>query len=214
VTVTGTYRFFNDVGAGLQAAVIFGVKAPTGRTNATDADGVLFETEHQPGSGSWDGVFGGSLSRQMGQTTFSANAVYTRAGAGSQDTRLGDRLAYGLTASYLLSGEAGSGGASRLGGPFDGMMRHGGVDHAAKPPPAPTLTVSLGLNGQWSGRQTIAGERDDNTGGNTLFLTPGVSMTLDKWTTFVNVGIPVARQINGIQSDPALQVSSGISVRF
>ena len=76
------------------------------------------------------------------------------------------------------------------------------------------LDASLGLNGSWSSAQTIAGERDGNTGGNVVFLTPGLRMTVDKWSSFVSVGIPVARQLNGIQSDPRLQVTSGLSVKF
>ncbi len=214
VSVLGTYRFFSDHASGLDATVSFGVKAPTGLTNRVDQSGVLFETEHQPGSGSWDGLFGAALSKQLGQWTIGANALYARTGAGSQDTRLGDHMNYGVSAGYRICAQGGGhDDAMHLGAPFDGMMRHGGVDHAAAVP-STTIDVSLGLNGQWSAAQVIAREADGNTGGNIIYLTPGVRMTVEKWSSFVSVGVPIARQLNGIQSEPRLQVSSGVSVRF
>ena len=157
-----------------------------------------------------------------GFTTLSANALYAFAGDGSQETRLGDRLSYGMTASYRLwqSGDAHDHtDTMKLGAKFDGMMHHGGGDHAAEPVPhghssARAFDVSLGLNGRWSDKQKVAGERDDNTGGNVVFLTPGVKLTVDQWAGFVNVGVPILRDFNGIQSEPRLQVTTGISFRF
>jgi hypothetical protein len=72
----------------------------------------------------------------------------------------------------------------------------------------------LGLSGQWSDKQQVAGVRDDNTGGNIVYLTPGVKLTVDNWAGFVNVGVPIMRDFNGIQSEPRLQVTTGMSVRF
>ena len=218
-SVTGTYRFYNDVHNGVEAAVVLGVKAPTGRTDVVDRFGAQFETEHQPGSGSWDALVGGSLARQAGLWSFGANMLYARAGAGSQDTRLGDHFRISASATYRLWSDAGiSHSAMRMGGDFDGMMHHGGVNHAPEPAAnsgsTKSLDLSLSLEGQWFGRQTIAGEGDGNTGGALAFLTPGVHLNIDKWSWFGNVGIPVARQLNGIQSEPRLQASTGVSVRF
>ncbi len=220
LSVLGTYRFVNDRASGLEATVTFGVKAPTGRTNAVDRTGVLFETDHQPGSGSWDGLVGGGIGTRTGLWTFAANALFTRAGQGSQDTRLGDRLAYGVSAEYRIWTQSGADhhamhlGAMRSDAKLDGMMRHGGVDHPSPIGPSAAIDVSLGLGGQWTQSQTIAGERDGNTGGHIVSLTPGVRVTVDKWSGFVGVGVPIARQLNGIQSDPRLQVTTGVSVKF
>ena len=129
-SLLGTYRFFNDRVSGVDASVTVGVKAPTGRTNAVDQIGVLFETDHQPGSGSWDGLFGVSLNKQIGLWSFGANTLFTRAGAGSQDTRLGDRMSYGVSAAYRLwANTSNHDHAMHVGADFDGMMRHGGVTH-------------------------------------------------------------------------------------
>ena len=219
VSLTGTYRFINDVHRGFEAAVVFGVKAPTGRKDARDKNDELFETEHQPGSGSWDGLLGASLFKEVGLTTLSASALYAFAGEGSQDTRLGDRLNYSIAASYGLWSSGGDHAhAMKLGANFDGMMRRGGVDRAQEPHASHSgnkdFDVSLGLNGQWSGKQNVAGERDDNTGGHVLYLTPGARLTIDKWAGFVNIGLPIARELNGIQSEPRVQVTTGMSVKF
>ena len=101
-TVTATYRFLRESSAGLNAAAIVGLKVPTGRDDALDKNGEAFETEHQPGSGSWDGVFGLSVSRQVGLINISANGLYGLAGDGDRKTNLGDHVSYGVAASYRV----------------------------------------------------------------------------------------------------------------
>lgn len=223
-SVTATYRFWHDESRGLEAALILGLKAPTGKTNDVDVSGEEFETEHQPGSGSWDGIFGASVSRELGPMTFSGNVLYGLSGEGSRDTTLGDRLSYGVAVSYRIWERGDHGGGlepMKLGGRFDGMMHHGGPGHeAAEPHEAhdhhngTTVEVSLGLNGDWLGEQDVAGELDGNTGGNVLYVTPGIKLTVDKWAGFVNFGVPVACDLNGIQPDPDWRLSTGVSVDF
>ena len=145
-----------------------------------------------------------------------ANVLYTRAGAGSQATRLGDRLNFGVSAGYRIWSSGGNDGDHmHLGMRPDGIMHHGGVNHAPNPSAPPSaVDLSLGINTQWTGAQTIAGIKDDNTGGTVVFLTPGIRFTVDKWSSFLSVGIPVAHQLSGYQSEPRLQVTSGVSVKF
>jgi hypothetical protein len=54
----GLYRFVNNEQTGLQVSVLGGVKMPTGDTKEKTKEGDRFEAEHQPGSGSWDPLFG------------------------------------------------------------------------------------------------------------------------------------------------------------
>jgi len=223
---TGTWRFFRDEHRGFEASAIAGVKAPTGRTDALDRFGERFETHHQPGSGAWDGIAGAGVSQQVGRWLFGANMLYTRVGRGSQDTTVGDRMAYGVTATYRLwATSAGAGHAHghdhdhamHLGGKLDGMMRHGGVDHHE---PAPgsghdvTLDVSLGLNRQWSEQVRVSGVADPDTGGTVTLVTPGIRLGLDSWAVYANFGIPVAKDLNGLQSEPRWDLAAGIAVKF
>lgn len=220
VSFTGTYRVIRESDAGFNASMTLGVKAPSGRKDAVDRFGEIFEAEHQPSSGSWDGLFGGSVSKQYGSVSVSANMLFSLSGHGSQDTTPGDRLSYGAAVSYRLWASGGRSDVLPLGGKLDGMMHHGGHhhDHAAEPrshgsgPLA--VDVSLGINGQWHGKQAIAGVLDDNTGGNVVMLTPSVRVSIDKWEGFVNFGIPISRELNGIQSEPNWQLSTGVALAF
>ena len=232
---TGTYRFYNDHGTGLEAALILGLKAPTGPTGRLDNYGGRFETEHQPGSGSWDGIVGGTANREMDRLTLSANVLYQFSGKGTADTTLGDKLGYGITASYRVWASGGHGehdDSSHLGASFDGIMHHGGPhdddenehrqtsggaehhhDHSSSNHGS-AVDISLGLNGDWSGKIDEAGELKENTGGNVLFLTPGIKLTVDNWAGYINAGIPFARSLNGIQSDPDWRLTTGVALRF
>ena len=67
LTLLGQYRFFNNQATRTEAAFLFGVKAPTGATNRRDVFGALFETEFQPGSGSWDVLLGACVHAALGR---------------------------------------------------------------------------------------------------------------------------------------------------
>ena len=65
LTLFGQYRFYGQ-DTGLQASLLTGIKTPTGETGERDDQGELFEAEFQPGSGSWDPMFGLALSQVQG----------------------------------------------------------------------------------------------------------------------------------------------------
>src|ERR1043166_8864810 len=76
VTMLGQYRFHNNTANGTSAAVLFGFKAPTGSTSQRDNFGNLFEAEFQPGSGSWDGLFGAAFTKRTGRWSFDVSGLY------------------------------------------------------------------------------------------------------------------------------------------
>lgn len=199
VTVLGQYRFFNNQASGTEAAVLFGVKAPTGRTDRITSEGDLFEAEFQPGSGSWDGLLGLALSQRFGSWSFHASVLYTLTGTGTQDTNLGDRAVYGIAAAYRLIGEVHT--------------------HAPGTPPhthAPSFALDgvIELNGEWQARQFIANMRDDDSGGNVIYLSPGLRASYGSVGGFLSVGIPVVKHLNGNQAPPDYRVLAGMSYAF
>jgi hypothetical protein len=115
LTLLGQYRFFNNKAAGLEAALLLGVKAPTGKTDNLADTGERLETEFQPGTGSWDGLFGLAVTKRFGAWALDSNVLYVLAGKGAQQTDLGDRFQYNAAISYRLAGGFGSGGAMHLG---------------------------------------------------------------------------------------------------
>jgi hypothetical protein len=221
VTLLGQYRFLNNGVSGTQAAVLFGVKAPTGATNLVDPFGERFETEFQPGSGSWDGLFGAAFSQRLTPAlSFHANILAIATGTGTQDTNLGNRLLYNGALSYRLFGETASEPHSH---DARDAFAHAGHSHSrtpAKAPAAPAphahfaIDALLEINGEWHDQQRIAGIADPNSGGNTVFVSPGLRLTVENWSSYVLVGIPVVNDYNGIQATPTWRVLAGFSAVF
>jgi hypothetical protein len=222
ITVLGQYRFLNNQVSGTQAALLFGVKAPTGRTNLVDPFGEIFEAEFQPGSGSWDGLFGAALSQRLSaDLSFHANILAIATGTGTQSTNLGNRFLYNGALAYRLFGETAP--APHSHDPRDANAHAGGNGSRmiTKAPPAPpsshahvSLDALLEINGEWHDRQRTAGIADPNSGGNTVFISPGLRLTVENWSGHVLVGLPVLNDYNGVQATPSWRVLAGVSAVF
>jgi hypothetical protein len=210
LSVIGQWRLVKDP-SGFEAAVLLGLKTPTGKTDEVNDEDELFDAEFQPGSGSWDGLFGLALTQRVGSWSFDGSVLYSLVGDGTQDTNLGDRLAYGLAVSYRvpLAGGSASGHADH-----EHEHKHEGHVHSHSDEDGPTLDLVLELNGEWSDKQTEGGETDPNSGGSTLFIAPGVRYAYEKWSAFASVGIPVVNDLNGVQAEPDWRVVTGLSLAF
>ena len=219
LTLLGQYRFFNNRATKLEAAALFGVKAPTGKTDETDAFGGRFETEFQPGTGSWDGLLGLAVTKRSGPWSFDANVLYILATKGAQGTDLGDRFQYNIAASYRVIGA--SQGPSYLGA-LGEPMYHGGPKakahkhaHTEAPAPrGPALDLVLELNGEWHAKEVTDGVKEPNSGGNVVYLSPGLRWSQDKWSSHVSVGVPVVNEVNGVQAKSDWRLLTGVSVSF
>lgn len=213
LSLLGQYRFFNDKASRTEAAILFGIKAPTGVTNARHGDETL-EAEFQPGSGSWDTLFGFALTHRTGRWSFDTNVLYTLATEGTQDTDFGDLFLYNAAISYRLTT---LGGTAPM---FHGGHAHGDGDdghhhsHAEASPAGPALDLVLELNGEWHEKQDAAGIADANSGGNTIYVSPGLRLSIEQWSGFLSVGIPVVKDLNGIQAEPDWRISTGVSIAF
>lgn len=211
------WRFLNNREAGSQWALLGGIKVPTGSTDRRDRAGELFELEFQPGSGSWDWMLGLAASQSFGRLALHANVLFTFVGTGDQRTDLGDRFQYNIAASYRLLGAGASASQPmRLGGPMHHGAGRGLKDdhHVEAGPRGPTLDIVLELNGEWHAHQTIDGVVDPNSGGTVVYLAPGARLSGELWSSFVSVGIPVVRNLYGVQAEPEYRLLSGIAVSF
>lgn len=205
LSLLGQWRFLNGGAAGIEAALLGGLKAPTGSTDEDDRSGERFDAEFQPGSGSWDGMVGLALTKRAGKWSFDASLLYTIVTEGTQDTDLGDRLHYGAAVSYRLSGSAGG----------TVHVHSDGSQHVHQEAAAgPALDAILELNGEWHDKQEISGETDPNTGGHVLYVSPGVRLSMDKWSAFASVGIPIVNDMNGLQAEPDWRLVSGVTMGF
>jgi hypothetical protein len=211
LTLFGQYRFYGQ-DTGLQASFLTGLRTPTGKTGERDDQGELFEAEFQPGSGSWDPMLGLALSRAQGRWSVDGNVLYTIATEGTQHTDLGDRFHYNGAVTYRLKGgdaEASHEVAAHHSHP--GQSHH--HDHASSPKGL-VIDAVLELNGEWQAKQNVSGETDPNSGGNVVFLSPGVRIASNRWSGFVTVGLTIVNDLNGLQSEPTYRLFGGVLVGF
>lgn len=178
VSIFGQWRFFHGTDSDTHAALLFGLKTPTGKTDEQSTEGE-FELEFQPGSGSWDPFAGVAVSRNFGQLSVDANLLYTLVTEGDQDTDLGDRLAYNLGAARRVSGGEG-----------------------------PAVDLVLELNGEWLDKQDIAGREERNSGGHWLYLSPGIALRGQSWSIAASVGVPIIDDANGDQDGRDYRVTT------
>ena len=224
MTVLGQARFFNNAASGTEVALLLGVRLPTGRTDVRDRQGERFETEFQPGSGSVDPLLGMAFTQRFGAWSFDSNVLYAFAGEGAQQTNLGDRFQYNTAVSYRLVGSALAPALTIApvhlrtrpqGGDGPGHKHdhsHEGVP--AKPTPQWLVDLVLELNGEWHDKQVVAGVVDPNSGGNTVYLSPGLRVGYGNVSGFASVGVPIVNHMNGLQSKPDYRVVTGVAATF
>lgn len=197
------YRFSGDSGGSRHSAAFLGIKAPTGEEHETGLGGHHgdgeFGAEHQPGSGSWDGFIGLAHSRTLGVWSMHASLLYTVVAEGAQETDLGDSLSYDLAVIRRLGGEA------HLHDDGVEHMHHGRV----------VWDAILELNGQWHEREKTAGVVEPNSGGDMIFLSPGLRATVDeRWAVTLSLGMPVLSNPNGVHGEPDWRAIATIATGF
>ncbi len=196
VSIFGQYRFFHSTDNLNHASVTLGLKTPTGETGVKTIQGEKFETHHQPGSGSWNPSAGISFTRAMGSFSFDTNVLYTVATKGAQGTDMGDNFGYNLALSYA----------------FGAPARNAFFSSSNNAP----WTAILELNGERQDRQKFAdGVYDRNSGGNTVFISPGIRYSGGKsWNTALSIGAPIVKDFNGYQTPPDYRITYRFVVAF
>lgn len=165
-----------------ETALFLGLKTPTGKTNDRDIHGETFEAEFLPGTGSWNPIIGLAVTKRYDGVSLDGNLQYTFGTRGTQFTNLGDIFSYNAAVSYRA-----------VSGPI-------------------SWDLILEANGEWKEKQVIRGNKDPNSGGNALFLSPGIRLAVaKKFSTYLSVGIPVLQDMNGIQDDTKYKALLGIS---
>jgi hypothetical protein len=179
-------------------ALIGGVKLPTGGTHARALSGGRLETEHQPGTGSWDPIAGAALGMPLGWGKLDASVLYQFSGKGAQATELGDRLQAGVALSH------------RFGPP---EHHHDAAEtnehHHASWDVFASTTV------EWEGRQAIAGAVEAESGGTAVWLTPGVRYnTASELSLAAAVGVPLWQRIRASHPDNKVRLIVSLGRAF
>lgn len=200
VSVFGQYRFWHSLDNLNHASLITGVKAPTGVTGVYSKLGSTFEPHFQPGSGSWDPMFGLAFTRAMGQFSLDTSIMYTVSTLGIHDAEgnrydMGDAFNYNIALSYAVSNND-----------------HSGLEASSNNQP---LTLVLELNGETRAKQKAGGIVDANSGGTTLYLSPGIRYAGGKgWNTALSFGAPIVHEYSGYQTPPDYRIIHRFTVTF
>lgn len=207
LTLYGMYRFFEDKDKDIHIAGIFGVSVPTGRTSERTNQGSRFETEHQPGSGSWDPMAGIAFTKHWGHLSLSSNVLYVYTTPGAQRTVLGDSFEYNLALSYRVGKEKHVHNHSHGHGSGN-KHDHGSHWHI-------DWDLVAELNGVWTQKLEIKGRKDDDSGGTILYLSPGVRMLVNNRVSLTAAFLyPIQQDTNGKEHEVDYRVIMGAGVGF
>jgi hypothetical protein len=159
VALMGRYTFLKSETPDTTTVMagVAGIKFSTGKTDAKTSDGMSYLDSHmQPGTGSTDYLLGISFSHSLDRFSVSANLLGTITSEGKFGTtthQFGNSLNYDATAKYRVAPEAFS-------------------------PTKPQWFAALGLNGEVRNREKEDGVTVGDSGGNTIYLSPGIQLVL------------------------------------
>ena len=166
------------------AALNFGLKLPTGKTDRKNADGDAAERSLQPGSGTTDLLVGASYSSQRPVQNLST-------------------FVQGLMQLPLHSKDEYKPG-NRVS--LDAGVRYGVGEQVG---------LLLQANGLWRGRDRGAEAEPEDTGGTSLFLSPGVSYSIGKAINLYGFfQVPLYQYVNGVQLTAKRAYTIGGTFRF
>jgi len=173
-------------GANGHLALISGVKLPTGKDDETLTSGEELEPSSQPGSGSVDYQAGLAYSRFLTpRVTLDASGLYTIRTT-HDGFEVGDRADLGLALAYRLSEDV----------------------------RAPNNWSVFGeLNGVWLDEDVELGSANENSGGETLYVTLGIRERFNEHCSVsLAPAVPILQDVNGEQVETDWRV--GLALTF
>ncbi len=196
ITFFSAYRFLRKENIGLHASFLSGLKIPSGVKHFRDNQGGLFETDDQPGTGSWDSSVGLAVTKRFKFFSLSSNGLYKFSTQGTQHTSVGDIVTFNLAAAHRVHAN-------------DKIINKIFPEHFFDK----DLTWDLIFegNGQWTQKPVtnIDGMHiaDENHGGLIIYLSPGIRLLINKkWITNLSVGLPVIEDLNHVQKGPNIRL--------
>lgn len=190
LTVLGRYTVYerNVRGRTWRIAPFLGVKAPSGSDDARDSLGRL-PPQVQLGSGSWD-LLGGAIATYQTLDFQLDGQVGYKANREANGFELGDVLQIDGSLQYRLWPRTlGKGVPAFLYGVLEANLVRAAKDR-------------------------VGGVADPNSGGTTLFLTPGLQYVTKKWIVEGGIQIPVRQRLNGTALKNDYVFTAGFRVNF
>ncbi len=190
LTLFGRYTAYqNDApGRTFRVSPFLGVKAPTGRDDARDGLGRL-PPPIQLGSGSWDALGGVVATYQTLAYQIDSQLSY-KANSEANGFRFGNVTQLDASFQYRLWPQTLGGGVPAF------------------------LYGVLEANLVRAGKNRMGGVDDPNSGGTTLFLSPGLQYVTKKWILEAGIQVPVAQSLNGAALKNNYILNTGFRVNF
>ncbi len=187
VILMARYKIINEKEAPFFLCATAGVKLPTGSTDSRDIDNNYLNPHMQLGTGSVDPLLGLSAMYGVNDYSLSAALLVALPSKGVRDYQFGTNLNYDLTFRYNL-------------------IQMGAVS---------TLFASIGMNGEWHGREKQSGSEVANTGGNTTYIAPGLQFLVTTALSLeASYQYPFIHSLIGKQLGETYRFSGGIQYVF
>jgi hypothetical protein len=189
-------------------ALMGGIKVPTGSTHRRSLDGERLETEHQPGTGSWDPIIGASASTKAGAVQLTASALYQISTRGAQNTRLGNRMQGGIALSHRFGPAPHQHAETHSHHHPDELDEH--HEHAHS-----TWDAFVELAGEWEGRQKVDGVIEGASGGKWIYVAPGIRFnSASGWSATAALALPVWQDIRPSHPDNRARLTLALGKAF
>jgi len=193
VVVLAQYTLFSNLKRSLTIAA--GPKLPVGKFDAVDpVFGLVLSTDLQPGSGSVDGIFGGSFSESH---LFDVTGLTLTSSAGYRLTSAAKR--FEGDNNYRFGNEA----MVSVGFLKNFLINKTGV------------TPSLFFRYRQTSFDKIEGFEVAGTGGKWIYLNSGLSVEpTNNWSVIVSGELPVYRNLQGTQLTTSFRINIGLAIKL
>ncbi len=193
VVILFRYRITNPLNNSRILTLGAGPKLPTGPTDLQNEQGITLNADMQPGSGAWDAVF---WANYLHQFSFRPSLVLFSTGT-YQST--------GTNPSYLGSLRYELGDNMRLDVGLSDRINIGRL----------ILDPSLALRYRVAARDKNQGQKQENTGGEWVFLIPSVSYSISNNLSFqFSMDLPLYSYLQGSQLTPSYRINTGFYYVF
>jgi hypothetical protein len=131
-----------------------------------------------------------------GSFGYHGNVLFNRTSEGSQSTEIGDSLSYNTAVTWRLNNH----------NLTLHDHNHGEFEHSET-----QWDLMLEMNGVSMRKTRVATISQRSSGGTTLFLSPGLKVTLGKFNAFATFSIPLIQNKNGNQENIEKRMIAGVS---
>ncbi len=211
LTLLAQYQILNLPEHNLQAALLGGLKLPTGQSNIQNNLGEQFEFLNQPGSGSWDPLWGAAISKQLGQWSFDSSFLYRFTTEDSYGREAGDIQTYNAAISYAIRHKHNKALTHNHNENIneDVFLAKVFPQHLLGQHLAWDLVLETSVFNEES--PEINEQILDNHGGVTMLVNPGMRVTInDRLIYNISLGFPVLENLNGEQGGSDFRLLMGI----